>query len=285
MVVNAVEYRDKNLDLDAFREYLDVRVIQDTLSPDTVTTYLAVLLPFWAWLNGRMPCRELDQQYLDMLTLKGKSPSTVATTAHAIKRWHRWKDEAVDLEYPTVTVGKPKYLDVDQIEELLEKCVTPLEQVLIRVLFDTAVRISELMRITLGDIDWEQGLVSVVRKGGHEGQVVMQPESMQAIRKWLSVRRSDDDRVFMDFNSSYARALIKKIGRRAGLHVTPHMFRHSRAIQMLVLGIDPYVVQQHLGHLDIRTTLNVYGQFLPQHLRSRIPDPFKRGGSNARLES
>lgn len=262
--------------LEAFKEYLDVRVLHNTLSPETVTTYLAVLTPYWAWLGGRSPCRELDQKYLDLLTLRGKSPSTVATTAHAIKRWHRWKGESVDLEYPSVVMGEPKYLDVEQIEDLLEKCVTPLEEVLIRVLFDTAVRISELMRITLDDVDWEQGLVNVVRKGGHKGTVVMQAESMEAIRAWLGVRKSDDERVFMDISSQDARTLVKEIGKRARLHVTPHMFRHSRAVQMLMLSVDPYVVQQHLGHLDIRTTLNVYGRFLPHHLRSRIPDPFKK---------
>ncbi len=263
--------------LEEFKQYLEVRVLHGTLSPDTVTTYLAVLTPYWAWLEGERPCREIDQVYLDTLTLKKKSKSTVATTAHAIKRWHRWQGESVDLEYPSVTVGKPKYLSVDEIEDLLERCVTPLEQVLIRVLFDAAVRISELMRIEMDDIDWEQGLVAVIRKGGHEGRVVMQPESMQAIRNWLDVRKSSDKRVFMDIEHSHARTLVREIGERAGLHVTPHMFRHSRAVQMLMAGADPFVVQQHLGHLDIRTTLNIYGQFLPEDLRRLIPSPFKKG--------
>jgi integrase/recombinase XerD len=200
-----------------------------------------------------------------------------------MKRWHRWKGESVDLEYPSVVVGKPKYLSVEEIEDLLEKCVTPLERVLVYVLFDTAVRISELVNITLSDIDWKQGLLAVTRKGGRRGEVVMQKESIEAIRDWLSARKSDDERVFMDIDHHTARIVVRKVGKRAGLHITPHMFRHSRAVQMLMAGADPFVVQQHLGHLDIRTTLNIYGQFLPEHLRRLIPKPFKKGreGSDA----
>lgn len=283
MVVNTEETKELE-GLERFKEYLEVRVVQGSLSSETVTTYLAVLWPFWKWLNSRSPSRALDQRYLDMLTLKGKSPSTVATTAHAIKRWHRWQGETVDLEYPSVTVGKPKYLSVEEIEDLLEKCATPLEKVLVYVLFDTAVRISELVNITLDDIDWKQGLLSVVRKGGRRGEVVMQAESMQAIRDWMSVRKSDDERVFMDIDHHAARTLIRKVGQRAGLHVTPHMFRHSRAVQLLMMGVEPHIVQMHLGHLDIRTTLNVYGQFRPEHLREFIPSPLKKPPAQGRKD-
>jgi len=267
------------LDLRSFERYMAVRVAQKTASPETVTTYMSVLSAFNEWLGKREPNQELAQTFLDGLTMKGKSNSTVSTTAHAIRRWYRWKGRDIKLDYPSVKIGVPKYFSVEQMKELVTECVTPLERALVLVLFDTSARISEIMRVKLDDIDWDSGLIEVIGKGNKAGHVSMREESMAALVEWIACRRSKDSRVFMDMTAARARQVIKAVGERSGVHVTPHMFRHSRAVQMLLAGIPPHIVQQHLRHADIRTTLNIYGQLLPNDLKRQIPDMWQVGSN------
>ena len=266
----------KGLDLRGFKEYLETRVKQHSLSEGTVATYMGALVQFDGWLSGRELVRELCQDYIDKLTLTGKSNSTVATAAHAIKRYLRWKGIFIDIEYPSVRMLTPKYLTVEQVEMLLDECKTPLEFALVRLLFDTGARIAEIANIKVSEIDWAKGTAKVVRKGGHEGAVIMQPDTLKFLTGWLNARKGNSDNLFMNIGKQALSNVLRKVGTHAGMVVTPHMLRHARAIQMLEAGADMWAVQQVLGHLDIRTTMNVYGKFMPEHLRKHVPDPFEK---------
>jgi len=52
--------------------------------------------------------------------------------------------------------------------------------------------------------------------------------------------------------------LFRKLRTRTGLHVTPHMFRHTHATELLRAGWDAAYVQKRLGHAHIQTTINTY---------------------------
>jgi site-specific recombinase XerD len=66
--------------------------------------------------------------------------------------------------------------------------------------------------------------------------------------------------------------MLKDLGKRANINnMHPHILRHSRAIAMLRGGAKPFVVQQHLGHKSITTTMNIYGMFMASDLKAEIP--------------
>ena len=253
-------------DLSKFEEYL-----VDRVSPNTVTVYMYALRSWFAALDGNRVSQESAQSHLDGLSKAGKSASTVSLRAHAIMRFFRWKGQPITLDCPTIRIGEIKYLVIEQIEKLLAVCKTVLEETLITVLFDTAVRISELLNLELDDIDWEGKFISVVRKGGRREEVNISDKALDALSTWLGVRESDSKKVFMDIAYYDAWSIIKNIGKRAGLEVNPHIFRHSRAVHMLMNGADIHVVKEHLGHKSIATTINIYGRFMAVHLKKLVP--------------
>jgi len=246
--------------------------LQGKVSDSTLRMYVYSLNIFFDGLNGNMITPEIAQAYLDALTRSGKSPSTVSLRAHAIMRFFKWKKMNVHLECPPIRMKKPEYLKPDEVSRVIMACQTNLEKTIVVMLYDTAVRISELLNLTVNDIDWYHKTITVVRKGGWSQEVNVSALAMDEVRKWLSIRQSKSEKVFLDLDYYAAWSMIKKIGKRAGVPIHPHIFRHSRAISMLKSGAKPYVVKQHLGHRSISTTLDIYGAFMAADLREEIPE-------------
>ncbi len=252
-------------ELTQFKSYL-----VDRVSSGTVRVYMDALRHWFASLNGTNPSPKAAQAYIDTLA-KMKSASTVGVRAHAIMRWFRWKDVQVRLDCPTIRMGEIEYLTLPELDKVLAASTTVLERTLVTVLFDTAVRISELLNTELDDIDWNNGLISVVRKGGRKEEVNISDKGLAALEEWLDARSSKSKMVFMGLVYYEAWTTIKAIGRRAGIPLHPHIFRHSRAVQMLMNGAELHTVQQHLGHKSITTTANLYGRFKAVHLKRLVP--------------
>lgn len=257
---------DYTEELNQFEDYLLKRA-----STGTARVYIHALRHWFKSLNGGVPSQMSAQSYVDELTEQGKSASTVSLRGNAIIRWFKWKGVKIDIDCPTVRMGEPDYLLINQIEKLIEKSDTVLEKVLVTVLFDTAVRISELLNLELDDIYWETKLISVTRKGGREDLVNISDKALEVLSEWIEIRESNNKRVFMDIDYNYVWGLLKRLGRKCGMRVHPHIFRHSRAIQMLMNGAEMHVVQQHLGHTNIATTANIYGKFKSVHLKELVP--------------
>lgn len=253
-------------DLAKFEEYLKSRV-----SPNTVEVYIYALKRWFQVLDGDKASQETAQAYVDRLIKAGKSASTASLSAHSIMRYFRWKGKPITLDCPTIRIGEIKYLVIEEIEKLLAICITVLEEMLITVLFDTAVRISELLNLELDDINWDRGLISVVRKGGRKEEVNISEKALDALSAWLDVRKSNSKRVFMDISYYDAWVILRDVGKRAGIKVNPHIFRHSRAIHMLMNGADIRTVKDHLGHRNIATTIDIYGRFMAIHLKELVP--------------
>lgn len=256
----------KDTEITKFENYLKQRV-----QPGTVRTYIYALGLYFESLNGNEASKESAQEYIDKLSKDGKAASTISTRAHAIMRWFKWKGEPTYLDCPTIRMGEPDYLDMAEFDKVLRVCTTLLEKVLITVLFDTAVRISELLNIELKDIDWENGLISVVRKGGRSELVNISDKAMAVLREWIDKRTSKSKKVFMDLTYWDAWNTIRHVGRKAKVELHPHIFRHTRAVQMLMKGATLHDVQMHLGHRSITTTANIYGRFKAVDLKSRVP--------------
>lgn len=253
-------------ELNAFKDYLDNRV-----QPGTASVYIYALRRWIDSLNGIPLSSKAAQHYIDSLARSGKSPSTVTLRAHAIMRFFKWRGEIIHLDCPTIRIGEPKYLTMKEFEKVLSKCTTLLEKVVVTVLFDTAVRISELLNLELSDIDKEQMTISVVRKGGRRQEVNISEKAFTVLDRWIEERNSESKRVFMDLDYWTIWDMVRRLGKRAKVKLTPHTLRHTRAIQMLMSGADMHTVQNHLGHTNIATTINIYGRFRAAELKERIP--------------
>jgi len=254
-----------------FEAYLTKRA---RARPNTILTYRHSLEYWLRWLlasDAHEPSPDNAQEFLDWLEERGKSANTVNVHAIALRKWFKWQNIDAKLSSPGVEIGEPEYVTPIQLESLLEHCKTELERVLITLLFDTACRISEILNIHTNDIDWKSGLLTVTRKGGRVAQVNISEKGMKELRAWMNKRTRKSERVFMDYQYIDAWRVIKDVGIRAGIRIHPHMLRHSRAIQMLSSGTEMHIVQQHLGHTRIGTTMDIYGRLKPMDLKDKIP--------------
>lgn len=239
--------------------------------PNTVSAYIAALNHWSTWLGSREPSQDTAQEFIDYLEESGKASNTIVSVANAIRRYFRWLREPITLDCPSVFLGEPKYLTKDQLLQLIKSCRVPLERAMVICLFDTACRISELLNLTVEDIDWDSALITVTRKGGRRAQVNISEKGVAALKEWLNSRESKSKRVFMDYEYSDIYQVLCDLSDRAKVSFRPHMLRHSRAIEMLEMGAPLNVVQQHLGHTNIGTTANIYGRFRPIDLKDKIP--------------
>jgi len=241
-------------------------------SNKTKSLYAGYLDRFFEWADGREITDELAQEFIDFLEQEGRKPNTLATVANALRAYWKVQKKILDISAPHPGFGQPKYHEVEEIMNMLKKAKTPFEKVIVTLLFDTGARISEILNLQLEDIDWERKFVHVTLKGGGEGDYLISEEGLAALKEWLRVRKSNSQRVFMDYNYFYAYTVLKKLAKKAGIEeFTPHHLRHSFAFYCMSKGVDLHDLQQLMQHRSINTTATFYGRSRPEHLRAKKP--------------
>jgi integrase/recombinase XerD len=149
---------------------------------------------------------------------------------------------------------------------------------MLHTLYAAGLRVSELVQLTLGDLDLAGGLLAAFGKGRKRRLVPIGEFAQRSLERYLrEVRgtwaRSGEVRLFVTQRGSgmTRQAMwknIKAYARAAGIQkdVSPHMLRHSFATHLLAHGADLRVVQTLLGHSDISTT-QIYTHVSSDHLR------------------
>lgn len=142
---------------------------------------------------------------------------------------------------------------------------------LLRMLFSTGLRISEALRITRKEYadmkEHKKNDLVITGKGGYQRIVFFSPPARTAIDEYLSLRQ-DDKPLLFPITVRCAQLMVKERAREAGItkRITPHMFRHSLATDLLNRGVDLRVVQEFLGHRSISST-EVYTHVASAKLR------------------
>jgi integrase/recombinase XerD len=190
-----------------------------------------------------------------------------------------------------VPQGLPKPLSEAEVESLLASVVGhgPLERrdrAILEVLYGTGIRISELVGLSMGDVDLADRVMRVFGKGSHERVVPIGRFAADALTDWLATsgrgalvpdrwaRRGDAEAVFLNarggrLSRQGAWGIVRAYADRVGLgdRLSPHVLRHSCATHMLDHGADIRVVQELLGHASVATT-QVYTLVSAERLRS-----------------
>lgn len=128
------------------------------------------------------------------------------------------------------------------------------------------MRVSELLKMKISDIDFNDNTVFIPRlKNGFSTIHPLQPKESEALKRWLTIRSSfhvDNDYVFVSARkNTLSRKLfyhvMKTLGERAGISVNvhPHMLRHSCGFSLADEGKDTRLIQDYLGHRNIRHTV------------------------------
>ncbi|MFP5319521.1 MAG: site-specific tyrosine recombinase XerD [Acidimicrobiia bacterium] len=299
-------------------ELLSWLAVEKGRSANTLAAYRRDLTAYVEFLGGR----KLDlsgvtdrviEDYLAFLRAAGRAPASVARALVSIKALHRFcEDEglaganpAEDVERPRVPAGLPKALSEEEVAALLgavtgDEALARRDRAILEVLYGCGLRVSELVSLSLGDLDLDAGLLRAFGKGSKERVVPVGRMAAGALRAWLEpagrgalvparwARRADADAVYLNarggrLSRQGAWGVVRHYGERVGLadRLTPHVLRHSCATHMLDHGADIRVVQELLGHASISTT-QVYTRVSTERLRSVYesahPRAKRRGG-------
>ncbi|MFO0927623.1 MAG: tyrosine recombinase XerC [Gemmataceae bacterium] len=252
-----------------FRERLGV----ETPRPTQISTRL--LRGYLAWLH--------EQNY---------ARSTIARRLAAVRSWCRFLcrqgvltiNPALGLRGPRQEKKLPRFLSQEDIDKILaapvgEDPLTLRDRALLETLYSAGLRVSELTRLDLADLDLEAGLATVRGKGRRERLAMLGPQAVAALQAWLAVRGAVGTRptrlpaVFLNrtgtrLSTRSVARLLDKYLQQTGLTdmASPHTLRHSFATHMLDAGADIRSVQELLGHRSLGTT-QIYTHVTTQRLR------------------
>jgi len=187
---------------------------------------------------------------------------------------------AIGIQAPKAGKRLPSTLDVDQMQKLLEfradASLDKRDKAIMELFYSSGLRLAELLNLQLGDLDIADRTVRVVGKGNKTRIVPVGRFAIESIQQWLKERallaNSGVMLLFVgrDGNALQPRAVQHRIANWAkkqglGVHLHPHMFRHSFATHLLESSQDLRGVQELLGHANISTT-QVYTHLDFQHL-------------------
>ncbi len=280
--------------VDEFITYLRV---ERGLAENTISAYSRDLVRFTAHLENRNlapveTSRNDIRDYLGSLDAN-LSKRSQARNISAIKAFYRFlvsegrmpENPARLLETPRMQQKLPDVLSLDEVERLLMQpdTTTPLglrDKAMLEVLYATGLRVSELVRLRLSDVNLEAGFVKAFGKGSKERLVPFGGKALEAIKEYLSdgraalLKKGHPPYLFLNFRGQPLTRqgfwkIIKNHGIMAGIkkNIKPHGLRHSFASHLLEAGADLRSVQLMLGHADIATT-QIYTHVTRDRLRA-----------------
>ncbi len=283
-------------DIDA---YLDHLRVARRLAEHTLASYgrdLAILARFAAGLER--PLAALDRADLEAAVRDrvagGAAPRSVARYVAAVRGFYRFlvldrrveRSPADDLRAPRAWPGLPTYLSAEDVDRLLGAPDTSTtrglrDRALIELLYATGLRVSELVRLKVGDVALDQGVLTCLGKGGKERMVPIGDSAVDWVRRWLAEGRGQmlngrtSPWLFLagPRGTPLTRVgfwtLLKRHGTSIGIGgaLSPHVVRHSFATHLLDRGADLRAIQMMLGHADLSST-QIYTHVLEARLRS-----------------
>jgi len=267
-------------------QYLHYLVVEKGLSKNTIEGYQLALNRFLGHLRKKGiqeigDVKKFDiRAFLLVLRKKGLSAKTLARDLSAIRTFFQFliQEEILEvnpveeIESPKMTKTLPEILTLREVEQLLEQpdLRTPLgirDRAMLEVLYATGMRVSELIRLPVNQVNLESGYVVIYGKGSKERMVPLGSEAMKWVHLYLQTvreRLAKGKESHFLFITRSGRGMsrqrfwknLKARGLKAGLRkrVTPHLLRHSFASHLLERGADLRSVQMMLGHVDISTT-------------------------------
>jgi len=271
-------------DITSFRHYV---LAERGLAKNSVAAYGRDLERFLLWvLDGGLKdylqptVRELSQ-YLAFCREENLAAPTVARHLVALKMFYRYlrleervqKNTVELLSSPTLWERIPQVLSPEAVDKLLmaprgEERFYLRDRALLETLYATGSRASEVAGLKLADLFLDSAFCKCMGKGNKQRVVPLGEKAIAILRTYLADLRPvlvrPNPEVPWVFVSRGGKALtremlwilVKKYVRRAGLNakVSPHTLRHSFATHLLAGGADLRIVQELLGHANIRTT-------------------------------
>jgi len=229
-MLNKVKKHVYNINTDDLRKYLYGHKIEKKSSKTTIDNIRRILSSFFSWLE--------DEDYII------KNP---------VRRIHRVKTGRVVKEV----------LTDENLEILRDNCDEIRDLSMVELLTSTGIRVGELVRLNIDDIDFYERECIVFGKGESERIVYFDARTKIHLIEYLQTRIDDNPALFVSLNSPYERlgisgveTRLRDLGKKCNINkVHPHKFRRTMATNAIDKGMPIEQVQKLLGHVQIDTTM------------------------------
>lgn len=290
---------------DAIERYQQYLIAEKGLSKTTLENYLSDLKLFHelfphTYTEEYSPYELSD--YVIMLAQEGKKPATIIRRISVLenyflflKRENLYPHELVMIDKPKIPERLPNVLSVEEVEALLE---TPnlsnesglRDKAMLEVMYASGLRVSELLNLTMSQVNVQNGVIRIVGKGNKERIVPIGEFALSYLLEYVNgPRRLNPGRksryIFLNragkpLSRQYFFKKIKEYAKSAGItqDISPHTLRHSFATHLIENEADLRVVQEMLGHSSIATT-QIYTHLSTKRILSAY-DLFTRTASD-----
>ncbi len=269
--------------LDRFRNYLRMQ----NYSPGTIKKYTETIRRFarYAWLRQHSDPEQIlfDQEAFDNAPLDGDinvssalvtdffsyltgmrdyKPKTLHRMISTLSSFYRYlytqgavvANPMLGVERPRIKNQELKHLKHSQVVRLIRTIEDERDRLIVRLIYATGVRVSELCAINVEDIDFEEHTIRVRGKGDKIRTVFVDEGTLEAIDRFIGNRIMGPLFVGQQGNHLSPRTVQHIFKQHAPPGITPHTIRHSYASELYRRSKNLRVVQENLGHSSIKTT-------------------------------
>lgn len=275
-------------------------------SINTLNSYLSDINIFISYLNQEkinyknINC-DIIRSYLKYLDVNKYKSSSINRILSSLNDYYSYLEKNKIIKYncfkninrPRKEKRLPNFINYTEYMNLINTVQKENNEylkirnlLLLEILFDTGLRVSEAVNIKISDIDLKNHSLKVLGKGNKERIVYFGDYAVTYLEEYLALRKNikSKDSEYLFWNKDYQRLtrrgaeyLINNIAKKALLkqRITPHTLRHSFATEMLNNGCDIRSVQELLGHKSLSTT-GIYTHVTNEVVRQEYLKAFKR---------
>ena len=268
----------------AITDFIQYLLFEKGLTDQTVKSYQNDLNIYYQFLSSRgvYVIRDISSDDIkEFLKFRGnnESTSTVAHNLTVIKNFHKYlvkenivkDDVSLFISRPKLQKRLPRSLSVEEVDMLLNiPLVTPFDyrnKAMLELMYGAGLRVSELVSLTVNQVDLENGMIRIMGKGRKEREIPIGEYGVYYLKLYLECRgqlikhHHQEEALFLNNHGKQITRqgffkILKELLLEKGLNpdVSPHTLRHSFATHLLSHGADLRSIQEMLGHSDISTT-------------------------------
>ena len=219
----------------------------------------------------KITTEQIRQYLVDYQAINNCSKVTVDNVRRNVSSFFSWlEEEDYILKSPMRRIHKIKTTKTvkntitdEEIERLRDQCDCKRDLAIIDLLYSTGMRVGELVRLNIEDIDFNERECVVLGKGDKERRVYFDAKTKIHLQDYLANRSDTNPALFVSLDAPYNRLQIsgvevrlRMLGRSLGIErIHPHKFRRTMATRAIDKGMPVEQVQKILGHSQIDTTM------------------------------
>jgi len=254
--------------INEFKTYLKV---EKEISPNSYSAYIRDLSEFedYSKVSENKVTRNHIRGFLSFLNDKFNQPITRRRKLTSLKMYFQFlenekfikKDPTKGMPSPKVESKEPQYLTEKEIKKLMTVIDKGRDEVIMKTLVETGIRLSELAGLNIEDINIKNKTIKVKRKGNKEQTIPINQNLNSLLKSFIKNKNQDEPLIKSIFKKRMSkrrlRILVKRYFKKADInkdHISVHSLRHSFCVRLLEKDVDLRTIQILAGHSSITST-------------------------------